>query len=146
MGIQSALIGERRPLVSDNHVGQILDLASVCYPRVVSAEPLNSQRARLHRCSHLVEVSADRTFLSPFTKGTRALAFVNTNNSICWAREGPSLKIKFFKFCPFCLFLILHVSESSYYYFFHFDRAHGLVLRPCVRGVGSFFFKGGFRG
>ena len=91
VGIQSALIGERRPLVSDNHVGQIFDLASVCYPRVVFAEPLNSQRARLHRCSHLVEVSADRTFLSPFTKGTRALAFVNTNHSICWAREGPLL-------------------------------------------------------
>jgi len=25
--------------------------------------------------------------------------------------------------------------------FFHFDRAHGLVLRPCVRGVGSFFLR-----
>ena len=63
----------------------------LCYPRVVFAEPFALTTRSFAEFIHLVEVSADRTFLSPFTKGTRALAFVNTNNSICWAREGPRL-------------------------------------------------------
>ena len=49
---------------------------------------------KAHDCewSHHVEVYASRTFLSPFTKGTRALAFVHSNCEFLAARKGASSK------------------------------------------------------